>query len=154
MNWVDKLIIEYEQGRKELRDMHEQLGSDEISKEDKKQINSMIDSMTYSVDWMKTGREPDTYRGADKWGAYQRHFIEDMDIYPSLDVFPQEERELTEEERRAITSMLLRLSPRERQCYILRTAYLWKFEEIAKELGITKQTAHQYHTKAEKKLRG
>jgi len=48
MNWVDKLIIEYEQGRKELRDMHEQLETDKesmnklIKSKDNKKKQAMI----------------------------------------------------------------------------------------------------------------
>ena len=41
MNWVDKLIIEYEQGRKELRDMASKLGESEEEKNDKTRVIGM-----------------------------------------------------------------------------------------------------------------
>ncbi|ETT81250.1 hypothetical protein MKX79_16760 [Viridibacillus sp. FSL R5-0468] len=38
----------------------------EANFEDETQINSMIESMTFAMDWMETGRQPDTYNGVDE----------------------------------------------------------------------------------------
>ncbi|WP_077325755.1 sigma factor-like helix-turn-helix DNA-binding protein [Virgibacillus siamensis] len=150
MEWVDKLIIEYEQGRKELRQMHDKLGDSEQDEKDKSEINSMINDMTFSLEWMKTGTQPDMYLGIDKHGAYQTDHIANMDWFPSLDIVP--ERKLTEQEKQDIFLKLVKLSARERVCFVLREGYLWEFHDIAEELGVSKQTVHIYFKRARKKL--
>ena len=150
MEWVDKLIIEYEQGRKELRQMKERLGDSEQDESDKSTINSMINDMEFSLEWMKTGTQPDMYLGIDKHGAYQKDHIANMDIFPSLDIVP--ERKLTEQEKQDIFLKLVRLSARERVCFVYSEGYLWKQEEIAEELGISRNSVKQYLTRARKKL--
>ena len=76
-NWVDKLIIEYEDGRKELNAMKLKLGDSELDKLDKTQINSMINDMSYSIEWMKMGRQPGSLRGIDTRSAYQKRILLD-----------------------------------------------------------------------------
>lgn|SRR5699024_6959820 len=146
MNWVDKLIIEYEQGRKELREQHTS-----ADKEDRKLINSMIGDMTFALEWMKNGREPDTYRGADRKNIYQQQFIKDMDMFQSLDIEP--ERMLTESEKRFIILKLSKLTAKERQCFILNKAYLWTQEEIGEELDMTRDAVKDALKRCENKFK-
>ncbi|WP_200415955.1 sigma-70 family RNA polymerase sigma factor [Virgibacillus salexigens] len=146
MNWVDKLILEYEQGRRELKKMYKNAED----KAQKKEINSMISDMTFSIEWMKNGSQPDIYLGIDKKGAYQKDHFDNMDMFPSLDVVP--ERRLTEEEKQAIFLKLIKLTARERQCFIMREGYLWKLEDIADELGISKPAVHKTLERAKRKL--
>lgn len=42
----------------------------------------MIESMTFSLNWMKTGRQPGTYLGADEKAVYQRLSYENIDLNP------------------------------------------------------------------------
>jgi positive control factor len=64
LNWADKLIEEYTVGRRELKRRADQLDRDNPNEmEDLKQFNSMIESMSFSLEWMTTGRQPGTYRG-------------------------------------------------------------------------------------------
>lgn len=79
-NWADRLIQEYTEGKKELNALKER----SIDALEIKQINSMIDSMSYSIDWMTTGRQPGTYRGVDKRGIYQRQFIQTLECIPDI----------------------------------------------------------------------
>src|SRR5690606_17083986 len=135
--WADKMIMEYEDGRKELGEMkrkledhNEQIIGDkdfhevdlegkwqiERNNQDKSKINSMINDMSFAIDWMRTGRRPGNLRGIDKRSAYQRRVLIDMDLLPSLDIQP-EPKVLGEEEKQALVNMLIDLSHRERQCY-------------------------------------
>ena len=136
MEWVDKLIIEYEQGRKELRQQYDTLDDSDEGKSDKKMINSMIADMTFSLEWMKNGSEPDTFNGIDRKNAYQKIFLDDMDVFQSLDIEPEEP--LTESERRFVVAHLAKLTPKERQAFILSKAYMWTQDDIAEELGMTR----------------
>src|SRR5699024_6021726 len=133
-NWADKLLIEYEDGRKELTHIKNELGNTDLDQEDTKQINSMINDMSFSIEWLKKGRRPGNLRGIDKRSAYQRRALIDMDLFPSLEVEP-EERALNQEEKGAIIDILANLSHRERQCYLLHMANGLSLSEIGKELG-------------------
>ena len=136
MEWVDKLIIEYEQGRKELRQMHDKLGDTKADQADKSRINGMIADMTFALEWMEVGSEPDTFNGIDRRNAYQKIFLDDMDVFQSLDIEPEEP--LTESERRFVVAHLAKLTPKERQAFILSKAYMWTQDDIAEELGMTR----------------
>lgn len=150
-NWVDKLIIEYEEGRKDLYELKNRLGVSELDKLDRTQINSMINDMAYSIEWMKRGRRPGNLRGVDKRSAYQRRVLLDMDLFPSWDIEP-EQRKLTEKEKKVVYEVLLLLSHRERQCYLLHMAQGWTMQEIADELKITKSSVQKYVERAKKKI--
>lgn len=151
-NWVDRLIMEYEDGRRELHKMKRKLSDSEFGKIDKTQINSMISDMTYVLDWLKTGRDPDNRRGIERRSVYQRQVLADMSLFPSLDIVP-EKRELTEEEKKAIYDVLLILSARERQCFIMHNAYMMSMSEISEELGIKKSTVQKYIERAREKIK-
>lgn len=150
-NWVDTLIIQYEEGRKNLQRHHARLGDSKIDQLDKSQINSMISSMTYSIDWMKRGRRPGNLRGVDKRNAYQKRALVDVELMPSLNIQPKP-RELSENEKRAIYELLINLSHRERQCYLLHYAEGWSMQQIADELTISKSSVQKFIERAKKKI--
>jgi|SRR5690625_2836753 len=150
-NWADQLIIEYEESRKSLHAIKNNLGDSELDKLDKTQINSMINDMSFSIDWMKLGRRPGNLRGIDKRSAYQRRVLVDMDLFPSLDIQP-ENQEISDETKEMLVNILIDLSHRERQCYLLHMAQGWSLSEIAKEIGIAKRTVQQYVDRAKDKV--
>ncbi|WP_117168861.1 sigma-70 family RNA polymerase sigma factor [Paraliobacillus sediminis] len=150
-NWADTLIIQYEEGRKELQRQHSELSDSKIDKLDKSQINGMVSSMTFSIDWMKKGRRPGNMRGIDKRSAYQKRALVDVDLIPSLDIQPKD-RELSEEEKREIYNLLLDLSNRERQCYLLHFAQGYSMQQIAGELNIKKPSVQTFVDRAKKKI--
>lgn len=93
--------------------------------DDLTQINSMIESMAFSINCMATGRQPGTYQGAEKRAVYQRQYIEDMDTIPDIAEQLEEDHKhlyISKEERLIIANMFASMSRRERQCYVL---YEW-----------------------------
>lgn len=151
--WADKLIGEYEVGRKGLTTMKNELNTEIVEdKQDRKQINSMINDMSHSIEWMKKGRRPGNLRGIDRRSAYQRQVLVDVDLFPSLDIEP-EEREIQEEEKRALYNILLDLSHRERQCFLLYQAQGFSMQEIAYELNIKKPTVQKFIDRAKNKIK-
>lgn len=66
LNQADELIQENIVGGQELKRQADKLNQNNPSSEqDLKQLNSMIDSMTFSIDWMESGRHSVTiFRGA------------------------------------------------------------------------------------------
>src|SRR5690625_2421827 len=96
--WIDQLTSEYEMGRKELNEMRDSLSDSELDRMDKPKISSMIRDMTYSLNWLKIGREPGNLRGIDRRSIYQRRVLMDMDLFPSLEIDPEQE-ELSNEDK-------------------------------------------------------
>lgn len=150
-NWADKLILEYEQSKQELYKMKNNLGDSLLDQLDKTQINSMIETVQEAIEWMSTGREPNKIRGIDKKAAYQRIAIEDMDMFPSLEIIP-EERKLDEKEKSTVLNILAEMTPRQRQCFLLHTVYAQSFAEIAEELNIGRSTVQKHIERAKSKI--
>lgn len=151
-NWADRLIQEYTEGKKELNTLKER----SIDAEDVKQINSMIDSMSYSIDWMTSGRQPGTYRGVDKRGIYQRQFIQTIECIP--DITEQLEAEpkqlyMTREEKIILADILTSLSHRERHCYIMYISQGLSMSRIAEDIGVSKATVQSYINRAKSKVK-
>src|SRR5699024_7386988 len=121
VNWIDKLVIEYEEGKKTLEKKKAVLGDSELDRLDKTQINSMINEMADVIKWLKTGRDPYALRGNDRRSAYQKRVLYDMDLFPSLDIVPdslkENDEKITNEDKELIADILVSLSARERQCY-------------------------------------
>lgn len=151
-NWADTLIIQYEEGRKKLRGMADALCYTEEDIWDRKQINSMMRSMSETIEWLKTGREPGDMNGADKRNIYQHTLVKDMDIFQSLDIFP-EEKKISEKQKEFLVREISRLSTRERQCFLLAKAYQWTHEEIAEELKVSINTVKSSIRRAKEKFR-
>lgn len=150
--WADRLLEEYEEGRRDLGNMKGNLNLELLEdQQDKNQINSMINDMSFSIDWMKKGRRPGNMRGIDRRSAYQRRALLDMDMFPSLDIEP-EERALQEDEKEALVNILMDLSHRERQCYLLHMANGMSMQEIAVELEIKKPTVQKFIERAKNKI--
>jgi DNA-binding CsgD family transcriptional regulator len=149
--WPDKLLMEYENGRRDLRNLLKLLGDSDRDNEDRSLINSMIADMNFAIDWMKTGREPDTFNGIDRRNIYQEKSMKNMDIYESLDL--ETGRVLTDDERVLIIRELAKLSPRERQCFILAKSFMMTQQDIAEELGISQRVAGIYIQRAEEKFK-
>lgn len=154
-NWTDKLIPQYKEGRKGLGFMQEELTDSEFDRMDKSQINSMIDSMTYSIDWMETGRQPDNYRGIDKKNAYRPMQYDAMEIIPDITEQLEKEREplyMDREQRQALIQLFRNFSDRERQCFIMYEAEQLSMGKIADKLGISKGTVQTYIKRAKEKV--
>lgn len=157
-NWADGLIIQYEQGRKELQKIKEGLGDSELDKMDKTQINSMIRELTVVIKWLKSGRDPYERRGNDRRSAYQRRALINMDLFPSLDIVPDslkeiENKTLTNDDKELIADILIALSERERECYLLHHVNLLTFEEIARELKLSRGAVQSYIERARRKIK-
>lgn len=125
---------------------------------DLKQINSMIESMTFSLDWMKTGRQPGTFRGVDEKAVYQKRSYENIDLIPDIaeqlesDDINKKHLFMTREEKVISADILASFSLRERQCYILHVAQKRSMSDIANELGVSKSMVQQSIRRAKKKI--
>lgn len=160
LSWVDKMVPEYIEGRQDMKKRADSVDrSNPIEMNDLKQFNSMIDSMTYSLEWMTTGRQPNTYRGMDEKSVYQKRSYENIDLIP--DIAEQLEENdinkkhlfMSREEKVILADILSSFSLRERTCYILHVGQKMSMSAIADELGLSKGTVQGYIEKARKKVK-
>lgn len=156
LSWADELIQEYTVGHLELTKRAAMLDKkNPADKDDLTQINSMIESMSFSIDWMATGRQPGTYRGAEKRAVYQKQYIESMDIIPDITEQLEEDHKhlyISKEERMILADIFSSMSQRERQCYVLHEGQGMSMGRIADEIGLKKRTVQQYIERARKKV--
>ncbi len=176
-NWADRLLAEYDEGRRGLKSNKETLsgevdrwiGDKEIheidietkdridrNQKDETYVNSMIESMTYSIDWMRTGRQPDSYRGVDKRDKYRAKFYDDMDILPDINEELRKEREplyMSRDERKHLLKVFEKFSYREKQCYTMYVAEQLTMQQIADRLNLKKRTVQQYIERARDKVK-
>ena len=155
-NWADELIGQYAVGKRDLGRMKDELNrNDPSSGMDLTHLNSMMDDMSFSMEWMETGRQPGTFRGADKKSVYQRQYFESMDLIPDikeqLDI-NQKHLYISTEEKIILADIFASLSLRERQCFILYNAQKLSMSKIADELGVSKATVQMYINRAKKKV--
>jgi positive control factor len=151
--WVDNIKEEYNLSKKVLEEYREKLDLDNPKdKEDDMIVGEMISDMKYALDWLNRGRRPGNRRGADKRSVYQRRALLDMDLFPSIDLRPNQVY-LNNEQKSTLIETLITFSDRERQCYLLHMAQGWSLQEIADELNLKKRTVQQYVDRAKEKVR-
>lgn len=157
LDWANDLIEQYTVGQLELEKRANALDRKSRSDmDDLTQINSMIESMSFSIDWMATGRQPGTYRGAEKRAVYQRQYIEDMDTIPDIVEQLEEDHKhlyISKEERLILADIFASMSHRERQCYVLHEGQGMSMGKIADEVGLKKRTVQQYIERARQKVK-
>ncbi len=160
LDWTDQLIQEYTDGRQALKKRANSIDRENpVEMQDLKQFNSMIESMTYSLDWMISGRQPGMFRGVDEKAVYQRRSYENIDLIPDIAEQLREDNDInkkhlfmTKEEKIILADILASFSLRERQCYILHVAQKMSMGDIATELGVSKSMVQQSIRRAKKKV--
>lgn len=154
--WADDLLQEYGIGKKDLERRRNQIDRTSfLGKQDLTQINSMIESMTFSMEWLETGRQPGTFKGIDKKNIYQHRSFASMDFIPDITEQLEEgpkQLYMTAEEKIILADIFAALSFRERQCYILHYAAGVSWAKIADEIGVSKGTVQGYIKRAQKKI--
>lgn len=151
MTWVDKMTIEYKNGVDLLKRYKFGLSDSPEDEEEKHVINGMISDMSYALEWMKRGRRPGNLRGIERRSVYQRTALVDMNLFPSLDIEP--ERTITESEKKRLYEILVNLSDRERQCYLMHMSYGMSYSEIAEALNIARPTVQTFVERAQRKIK-
>ena len=72
-----------------------------------------------------------------------------MDLFPTQAADPA--GSLSNDQKRKVVDVLLKLSPRERQCYILHVAYGLSYAEIALEMKVSKASVQKFVERAKVK---
>lgn len=150
--WVGKLIDEYSTTMHELQNYHDKVSKENIA--EREAVNRLISNLSYSLTWMRKGKEPGNQKDWGNRSVYQLTTFEpDMDLYPCLELEPERER-VSEEDKNRIVDALMTLSVRERQVFILAEGYGLSQRQVAAELGVSRSTVKTNSQRAKKKLQG
>lgn len=154
-NWADKLLGEYKESRAGLHQMKARLNEDNF--EDATLINSMIESMTFAMEWMETGRKPGSYQGIDKKSIYQKQFLESIDMIPDItdELYDINSKQLymTQDEKKKLAKIFGAWSHRERVCYVKHVVEQKGFQQIADVLKVSKSTVQTHIRRAKNKVK-
>ncbi|RLJ89912.1 RNA polymerase subunit sigma-70 [Planococcus citreus] len=123
---TDELLHEYGIHKKDLERRRDRLDQNDFhAKQDLMQINSMIESMNFSMEWLEICRQLGTFKGIDKKSIYQYQSFSNMnfiaEITEQLEEGPKQ-LYMMAEEKIIQADIFASLSLRERQCYILHYA--------------------------------
>lgn len=145
------LLTQYKKARRGLDDMIKGLEETEEDKEDKRLLNNMKNEVEYIINWLKIGYDPDNPQGINIKHAYDITKLENMDVLPDLNKEIRKEFKVSEKDRKTMTRLLLSLSDRERDCFILRIAHEMTLQEIATDLDISISSVQTYLERVDKK---
>lgn len=148
-----KLIYEYKKSLRDARALYRKYEKADLTiqgEESKKHVASMIRDLEFVIEWLETGRNPDSRRGIDKREVYTMNpqIIDRIKIEkPEI-----EERELSQEEKGMIEDALCELTKRERDAFIMVKAEGLSYEHAAELMGVKKGTLQSYVERAIKKI--
>ncbi|AGR47612.1 RNA polymerase sigma factor [Brevibacillus phage Davies] len=156
MNTMQELLKEYKETRKKLKKAYADLRATETVLDDseRRYLSEMISDVEYVIEWLETGRRPESKRGIERRAAYEREKPVDplrmqAFVYRGTAGSPCN---LTEWEKEQLEDALCCLSPREKECYILTHGEGFSFEETAKFLCISKSSVQTLVTRAQNKI--
>ena len=149
-----KMIYEYKKSLRDAKKMYKSYGRDDLTLQDetdKKIIASMIRDLEYVIEWLETGRNPDSRRGIDKKGVYSMNpqTLDKIKFEKNEGDF---ERELTKYEREMIEDALCELTTRERDAFMMVKVEGLSYEYAAELMDIKKTTVQTHVDRAEKKI--
>ncbi|XOS93833.1 sigma factor-like helix-turn-helix DNA-binding protein [Brevibacillus laterosporus] len=159
MNTMQELLKEYRETRKKLKKAYADLRAtetvlDDVAESERHYLSEMISDVEYVIEWLETGRRPESKRGIERRAAYQREKLVDP-LRMQAFVFrgtAGSPCNLTEWEKEQLEDALCCLSPREKECYILTHGEGFSFEETARFLCISRSSVQTLVTRAQNKI--
>ncbi len=118
-------------------------------------LTGIIDSLTYSIQYLETGREPCTRRGAHRRSREQREVFMDPNSFQFIRIAVAQkgaETRVSEADRERLEDILSILTPREREAFMLVRGRGLSFEEAASLLQVKKTTVQTLVERAEEKI--
>ena len=133
----------------------------ELSLHNKSIYSSIKNDLEYTIHWMKTGHQPENKRGIERKAAYEREkpfdplimqrFFRSEETTYSWDK-SEKESCLSFGEKNMISAALSILTEKEKELYLMSRGYCLSFTDIAKNIGVSRQTVQATVKRAEKKI--
>jgi positive control factor len=164
------LILEYKQTLREVRKEIKQLealmspliGKEKQTKKDlmqldrykriKSALNSDVSNLTYAIEWMATGKCPNSYNGVENKKAYEQKSFPPsfFNQLQAIDPIQEEEDKSIKEE--ALSFLFKDLSQKEKDVYtVLKLGH--SLREAEKLFGMKKDKIRRIYQKAEDKVK-
>ncbi|WP_145333330.1 sigma factor-like helix-turn-helix DNA-binding protein [Paenibacillus xylanexedens] len=146
-------IQNYKKSRKIAEDAYDRAKMND-NEADKKLISKMVSDCNYAIEWLSTGRRPGNKRGVERLASYQREKLVDplkMQAYVQKG-HAGSSANLSDWQLYQIEDALTRLSPRERECYIMKHGDCFSYADIAMILNISKSAVQSYVKTAQHKI--
>jgi RNA polymerase sigma factor (sigma-70 family) len=146
---MKELIKEYNKSLYLVRKLQHRTNNEE----DILLLGGMASDLQYSLDWLKSGRRPFSYKGIE--APYNKTRYVDPQIIERTHhecIYPKATREIKESEAERVEYAMCTLSDREKDVYTLHYAELYSFEEIAEMLDVSKGTVQVYIIRARNKI--
>jgi positive control factor len=121
--------------------------------EEERILQSAADSLKYSIQYLNTGREPGTRRGAHRRSREQREIPFDPYWINNHRVPIVAGEPVSEEDRELLDDLLDLLTCHERQAFKLVRGQGQSFSETARLLNVSKGTVQNLVERAERKLK-
>lgn len=150
----------WESKRTELKTMKDQRIADNVYDgeldDDITVIGGIISDLTYVIEWLEHGRRPGPSRGIERRSVYQNTVLVDPHVLQNYakGYETRSATTVTDEQRIAIESALSKLSPREREVFMLVKGQGFSSDYVAEMLGLAKGTVDELLQRAYKKLKG
>lgn len=145
------LLLQYKKARMDLTALHRET----VDKADRSLLASMIGDAEFVVEWLETGREPESRRGVDRRSVYELTKVWDPEWFAEFVAAPvvaEPDHELTLADEFSLDEVMTGLSERERQCYVLHIGFGFSWQQVAQELGIKKASVRNHIRRAEVKI--
>ncbi|EHQ5231651.1 sigma-70 family RNA polymerase sigma factor [Listeria monocytogenes] len=144
---MEKLISEYKQGLKELKQA-------EVREEEKAIVNSMVSDMKYALEWMQTAKMPGNKRAIERRAAYQKEIsVDPLEMQKFVYHEEQVQSTINSWEEEKIVACLSILSESQRECFYLHYGKMYSWQQIAEMMGVSKSTIQIHITRANKKIK-
>lgn len=118
-------------------------------------LTGIIDSLTYSIQYLETGREPGIKRGVYRRSQKQREVLMDPNGYQFInipEVRKAKETRVSDTDKERLNNMLSILTQREREVLMLVRGQGISFEKVARLLNIKKASTQTLVKRAELKI--
>lgn len=124
-------------------------------KADREHLGAMIRDVDYVLEWLETGRNPHSRKGAERryvslWDPLWLEQYNSTRHGPNA--APAPNAGLSEAERQRIAEFMRGLSRRERECYLMHVAEGLSFAQIARVLGVARGTVQNHIRRARVKI--
>src|SRR5690606_30945358 len=113
---------------------------------------SIESSLVYSIEWMRTARQPGSMRGIERRAAYEKEIKVDPSVFEYLYVEETKDRQLKKFEQERLDYVLSKLSKREREVYILLKGKGYSQYYAAEILGISRGALQTIYKRAQNKI--
>ncbi|KEO84769.1 sigma factor-like helix-turn-helix DNA-binding protein [Tumebacillus flagellatus] len=145
------LLLQYKKTRRDLRAKHDRTES----KEDQALLSQMIGDVEFVIEWLSTGRQPESRRGIDRRSVYELTKVWDPEWFKEFvaPVAATSEYELSLSDEFSLDDAMTGLSERERQCYVLHVGFDYSMLQVAQELNIKKASVQNHLKEAAKKIK-